>query len=180
MTAHGPVPDIWLFTGLPGAGKSTVARALGERMDRSAHLDGQAIWRQIIAGRVDPGPELEGESERQYELTVRNQCLLARSYAEAGFVPLIESVITTRHHLDAYRNYLMGGRLRLVVLAPRPEVTTARDAARGGSAGKRFHHLDAVLRRELADAGLWLDTSDLDPIATVDTVLAEQDQALLR
>jgi adenylylsulfate kinase-like enzyme len=175
----GPLPEVWLLTGIPGSGKSTVARALAARFDRAAHLDGEALWAQILAGREHPGPTLEGEAERQYELTIRNQCLLARSYVEAGFVPLIEYVVVTRHHLDAYRNYLAGGRLRLVVLAPGLEVVRARDAGRGGKTGDRFDHLDATLRAELAGTGLWVDTSELDVAATVEAILERRDEALL-
>ncbi len=165
---------------MPGAGKSTVARALAARFERAAHVEGEALWRQIVSGAAWPERELGGDSERQYELSIRNQCLLARSYAEAGFLPVMDFVVVTRFHLDAYRHYLAGGALRLAVLAPRAEVVTARDAARAKPVGDRFAHLDATLRAELAGLGAWVDSSDLDVAATVDAILERRKQALLK
>jgi hypothetical protein len=59
-----------------------------------------------------------------------------------------------------------------VVLAPPLAVALQRDRDRGSKqVGHLFGHLDAVLRRELAGFGLWLDTTDLSPVATVDRIL---------
>jgi predicted kinase len=156
---QGPIPEIWLVTGTPGTAWSAIARALAGRLERAAHIEGDAIWRQIVAGRVEPGAPLEGEAERQYELTVRNQCLLARSYAEAGFVPVLDFAIPTHHQLDAYRNYLLGGHLHLVVIE------------RGVEPGERG---------DLADTGLWLDAGALDPGSAARAILERREEAVLR
>ncbi|MDA0366419.1 MAG: phosphotransferase [Chloroflexi bacterium] len=157
-----------------------MAGALAARFERGAHIEGEALWQQIVSGRAMPAPDLEGESERQYELTIRNQCLLARSYAEAEITPVMEFVVATRHHLDAYRHYLMGGVLRFVVLAPTPEVVRRRDAGRRDKqVAERFLHLGKVMRDELAGAGLWLDSSALDVDETVDALLEGRKGALL-
>ena len=176
----GRPPEIWLVTGIPGAGKSTVARAMADRLERSAIVEGDALRNWVVRGGVWPQDGgLEGEAERQYELAIRNMCLLARSYAEAGFTPFLDLVVVTRYHLEAFRGYLRGARLRLVVLAPSAEVTVQRDLGRGVKSGDGWTHLDAVMRQELAGSGLWIDTSALDIEGTVDAILERQAEALL-
>ena len=179
MTMGRP-PEIWLVTGIPGAGKTTVARALAERLERSAVVEGDTLRNWVVRGGAWPADgALEGEAERQYELAVRNMCLLARSYAEGGFTPFLDLVVVTRYHLEAFRGYLRGARLRLVVLAPGVEVTLERDRARGGKSGDGWSHLDTAMREELAGFGVWVDSSTLGVEETVDAILGRQAEALL-
>lgn len=142
-------PVIWLVSGPTSAQRTAVARAIADSFSQSAHIEGDALAGSVVRGRVLPGETPEQESERQVELAIRNQCLLARSFAEAGFTPVIEYAVLTRHHLDAYRNYLSGGQLRLAV------VPSPRDAA-----------LTGLLRDELGVAGHWIDGGDASAGAT--------------
>jgi len=112
-------PEVWIISGPSQPERHALARGLATALGRSTHVDGEALWDQIVDGRADPEQD---EADRQYELAIRNQCLLARSYAEAGFTPVLDFPVTTAYHLDAYRNYLAGGRLHLVLLAEADEL----------------------------------------------------------
>jgi gluconate kinase len=62
--------EAWLITGIPGAGKSMVARNLSLRFARAAHIEGDRLGEWITSGRVDPGQPPQQESERQIRLNV--------------------------------------------------------------------------------------------------------------
>ncbi len=113
-------PEVWIVSGPSRSERSALARRVAEALGRATYVDGEALWDQIVEGRADPDAD-EPEADRQYELAIRNQCLLARSYAEAGFTPVLDFPVNTAYHLDAYRSYLAGGRLHLVLLASADE-----------------------------------------------------------
>ena len=175
-----PITDcIWLITGIPGAGKTSVSKALAERLPRSAHTEVDRLREMVVGGYLAPGQEPLAESDAQLELGARNATLLAGSFMAKGFTPVVDDVIL-RLQLTQYREILSRWPLGLVVLAPRVEVAVERDRLRAEKhVAARFAYLDEELRAQVQGLGLWLDTSAMNLTETVEAIVQRAGEALL-
>ncbi|CAM5530835.1 AAA family ATPase [Streptomyces badius] len=167
-----PAAGTVLLTGIPGSGKSTVAAALAARFAASAHIEVDALQELIVSGGRWPSPDGDEEADRQIFLRARNACLLADSFAAAGFLPVIDDVVARRAHLDFYRTTLTAGPLHRVVLAPGAAKARERNLARDKKLTTDWSFLEAAMREELADEKTWIDSADLTVAETVDAILS--------
>lgn len=173
--------DIWLINGIPGSGKSSLARALAGQFPRAVHIEGDVLQQLIVSGSVPPGGTPQMEESRQIHLNVRNQCLLGRSFADAGFDVFIDYVIVNRARVREYWEHFRGCELRLVTLAP--DVTTAlkRDLERREKqVAAQWVHLREMMDVELGGLGLRMDSTDLTLEQTTEHVLARSSEAILQ
>ena len=165
-----------IITGAPAAGKSTVSRLVAGRLGRSALLDGDLMDELIVNGRVWALGQPADEAARQVALSRRNLCALAANFADAGFTPVLDTLVPHRAHLDALLEALHPRRVLLVVLAPAIEVCRHRNTIRPELEQFFFDDYQALtttMRTSFGSLGWWLDTSALTAEETATQVLAE-------
>jgi len=153
--------SVVLITGIMGAGKSTVAQALAERLPRAVHVRGDAFRRMIVSGRAEMVPRADAEALAQLRLRYRLGATVADGYAAAGFTAVYQDIILGED-LTAVTDAIHARPLYLVVLAPRPEVVRQRADSRAKVSGYGEWTVDALdeMLRATPRIGLWLDTSD--------------------
>lgn len=170
--------SVVVITGIMGAGKSTVAQLLAERLPRAAHVRGDAFRRMIVSGRAEMVPSADAEALAQLQLRYDLAARVADGYAEAGFTAVYQDIVLGQ---DLGR---IGDRIRtrplfVVVLAPAPEVVRRRAESRTKVSGYGEWTVEALDEQLRASPriGLWLDTSDQTASETVDEMWRRAEEA---
>jgi predicted kinase len=176
---------VWLVVGVQAAGKSTIAQGLAEVHERAIHVRGDQLRRWAVTGWVQPGDPDADEVRRLLDLRYRVSASIADECCAAGFTTIVQDNI---YGGDVVRwlDRVVARPRHLVVLRPRPDVVAAREAARRSATGKiayrpggpAIEELDAALAT-VPRIGLWLDTSDLTPAATVAEIVRRRDEAVV-
>lgn len=83
-------PVIFAVTGPPGAGKTSVSRALLSHFAQGVHLEVDALRGMVVVGMSDSVPEWTDETERQFQLAEAAACDLAVRYFDAGMSVAID------------------------------------------------------------------------------------------
>jgi len=92
MSAAAPAP-IFIISGVPGTGKTTLSGALMQRFRRGVHLPVDEFRKLVVSGVSHPIPKWTDETARQFALARAATTDVAKRYAQAGFAVAIDDVI---------------------------------------------------------------------------------------
>lgn len=152
---------LYIITGAMAAGKSTIAKALVQRFEKSAHVGGDAFLRMIVKGGAVMGPALSGEAIKQLHLRQDIAMEAVRRFVGAGFTTVYQDILIGADFIRV-TSALADLSPRVVVLNPNVETLARRDAERHKTGyGEHFppNVLAEALESETPREGLWLDTS---------------------
>ena len=149
------LPEIWLVSSWMQGNNPEFDNLLGQISEKAALIQATDLSNMVIGGNTEYDPNKDEDSERQYELIIRNMCLLARSFSEAGFLPILSIRVHSQFYLDAFCNYLRGGTLRFATLVDDTSTTPT----------------------DIQSKGLLINTTDLSNEAVVNSLLQHSNDA---
>jgi predicted kinase len=165
--------SVFLITGPPASGKSTVGRLLARLLEPGVYLEGDFFRRCVVSGRQemtpDPSPDAIAQLRLRYALTTQ----AADSYFDAGFNVVVEDVVAGPA-LAEVTSTIRSRPLHVVVLLPSVAAIAERDAARAATAYSQWtaEELHDGFATGTPRVGLWLDNTNQSPEETVDAILA--------
>ncbi|MDQ6694569.1 MAG: ATP-binding protein [Chloroflexota bacterium] len=121
---------IYIISGVPGSGKSTVATSLMRRFHKGLHIPVDAVREWVVSGIAQPVPMLTSETSRQFALARQATAQAAHIYAEAGFAVAVDDVVFPDEAEELFIKALLPWQVRKILLLPSLEVAQARNARR--------------------------------------------------
>jgi hypothetical protein len=208
--------EIWVICGNACAGKTTTARLLAQRLPLAAHVEGDEMQRLIVSGcrwavpgDSDPGTRrLTGEAGVQYALRIRNACLVAAAFADAGITAIVTDTIINEG-FESLTEVLGGRTVNFIVLRPpvallrqrgidrlpeeaafladrygdadHPEAAEFAGRVQAATDGRPVNEFEEVIELgldRLPHVGLWVDPSRLNPQRVVDLLVDRRAEAV--
>ena len=118
------MPNLYVITGPAGVGKSTVSKRLAQNLSKSALIEGDEIYHQVIGGYIPAW------KEGNHLQTFWKVCInIVKSYLEDGF-DVVFNYIVTPENLALLKNEFKNYTIKFIVLLVDESTLLLRDKER--------------------------------------------------
>jgi thymidylate kinase len=167
-----------IVTGPPGAGKSTVARVVADRFERSVLVEGDAFFRFIARGAIPPWLR---EANEQNEVVTQAAAAASGRYAADGFTTIYDGMVGP-WFLPTFLAASGLDRVEYVVLLPSIERCLERVGTRKGHGfkdeGATRHMYRQFARADIDQRHILVDPPD-KPDDVADLIVPALEEGLL-
>lgn len=160
------MPNLYIITGPAGVGKSTISKELAKSYNKSALIEGDDIYHQVIGGFV------QAWKEGNHLKTFWKVCVnIIKTYLEDGF-DVVFNYIITPENLELIKTAFKDYNVKFVVLITDEATLLARDKERpiDCQMGQRCLTLLNSFKNRNYNSRNILDTSNLSVNETVDII----------
>ena len=118
------MPSLYIITGPAGVGKSTVSKKLAQNLSKSALIEGDEIYHQVIGGYIPAW------KEGNHLQTFWKVCInIVKSYLKDGF-DVVFNYIITPENLALLKNEFKNYTIKFIVLLVDESTLLLRDKER--------------------------------------------------
>lgn len=160
------MPNLYIITGPAGVGKSIISKELAKSYNKSALIEGDDIYHQVIGGFV------QAWKEGNHLKTFWKVCVnIIKTYLEDGF-DVVFNYIITPENLELIKTAFKDYNVKFVVLITDEATLLARDKERpiDCQMGQRCLTLLNSFKNRNYNSRNILDTSNLSVNETVDII----------
>lgn len=181
MTSMTTPGRLFVISGAQAAGKSTVGRALADRLARAVFIDGDAIGDFVVTDRSPMTDPPTVAAVEQLFLRYAGALTVADVYRSAGFDAVVaDNIFGT--FMDDFLVIAAPEPVHFVMLTPAADAIRAREYARGKNAYRDGFTVEGLVKsveHGTRRVGLWIDNTDLTVAQTVSHILACAEDALV-
>ena len=151
------MPNLYIITGPAGVGKTTISKTLASQKEKSALIEGDDIYNQIIGGHISPWKE-----GNHLKIFWKISLDMINTYLENGF-DVVFNYIITPDNLDMIKTKFGEYPIRFAILISDEETLLKRDNLRpiDCQMGTRCTVLLDSFKKNYAGFNHFIDTSNL-------------------